>query len=44
MLIETEAQAAETLQALEQLGVGLAIDDFGTGYSSPTISVRVIPA
>ncbi len=34
MLIETEAQAAETLQALEQLGVGLAIDDFGTGYSS----------
>jgi diguanylate cyclase (GGDEF)-like protein len=26
--------AAETLEALHRLGVGLAIDDFGTGYSS----------
>jgi diguanylate cyclase (GGDEF)-like protein/PAS domain S-box-containing protein len=33
-LVETEAQTAETLQALERLGVGLSIDDFGTGYSN----------
>ncbi len=28
------AQAAQTMQALRDLGVRLAIDDFGTGYSS----------
>lgn len=33
-LLEVSAQTTETLQALEQLGVGLALDDFGTGYSS----------
>jgi diguanylate cyclase (GGDEF)-like protein/PAS domain S-box-containing protein len=33
-LLEAGPQTAETLQALEELGVGLAIDDFGTGYSS----------
>ncbi len=33
-LLETGPQTAETLLALERLGVGLAIDDFGTGYSS----------
>ncbi|HRD49637.1 MAG: EAL domain-containing protein [Candidatus Competibacter sp.] len=33
-LLEAGPQTAETLLALERLGVGLAIDDFGTGYSS----------
>lgn len=33
-LLETGAQTADTLAALERLGIGLAIDDFGTGYSS----------
>ncbi len=32
-LVEAEVEA-ETLRALERLGVGLAIDDFGTGYSN----------
>ncbi|MEH6875092.1 MAG: PAS domain S-box protein, partial [Candidatus Competibacter sp.] len=33
-LLEVGARTADTLLALEHLGVGLAIDDFGTGYSS----------
>ena len=33
-LLITGPQTAETLLALQRLGVGLAIDDFGTGYSS----------
>ena len=33
-LLEVGAQTADTLLALQRLGVGLAIDDFGTGYSS----------
>ncbi len=28
------AQAATTIQALSELGVGVSLDDFGTGYSS----------
>lgn len=33
---EDTAEAADTLQALVDLGIGVAIDDFGTGYSSLT--------
>ncbi|MFZ1643654.1 MAG: EAL domain-containing protein [Candidatus Contendobacter sp.] len=33
-LLEAGSQTAETLLALERLGMGLVIDDFGTGYSS----------
>jgi EAL domain-containing protein (putative c-di-GMP-specific phosphodiesterase class I) len=33
---EDTAEAADTLQALVALGIGVAIDDFGTGYSSLT--------
>ncbi len=33
-LLEAGPQTAETLLALERLGMGLVIDDFGTGYSS----------
>ncbi|MDS4069818.1 MAG: EAL domain-containing protein, partial [Candidatus Competibacter sp.] len=33
-LLEAGPRTADTLRALERLGVGLAIDDFGTGYSS----------
>ncbi len=33
-LIADPARAADTLRALNALGVALAIDDFGTGYSS----------
>jgi diguanylate cyclase (GGDEF)-like protein len=36
VLIVDEAQAAETVAALGELGVALAIDDFGTGHSSLT--------
>jgi diguanylate cyclase (GGDEF)-like protein len=36
VLIVDEAQAAETVAELGQLGVALAIDDFGTGHSSLT--------
>jgi diguanylate cyclase (GGDEF)-like protein len=34
VLVEDTAVAAETLHALEELGVKLVLDDFGTGYSS----------
>ncbi|WP_169307036.1 bifunctional diguanylate cyclase/phosphodiesterase [Ferrimonas sediminicola] len=33
-LIRNPAEAAATLQGLQELGVNIAIDDFGTGYSS----------
>jgi EAL domain-containing protein (putative c-di-GMP-specific phosphodiesterase class I) len=33
-LLEAGERPAETLRAIEQLGVKLAIDDFGTGYSN----------
>lgn len=33
-LITNLQQAAETLHALKQAGIGVCIDDFGTGYSS----------
>jgi diguanylate cyclase (GGDEF)-like protein/PAS domain S-box-containing protein len=33
-VMNNSAAAANTLQALRKLGVGLALDDFGTGYSS----------
>ena len=33
-LVHSPAEAAETLENLRKLGVGIAIDDFGTGYSS----------
>ena len=33
-MIADPARAADTLRALNALGVALAIDDFGTGYSS----------
>ncbi|MFN8161630.1 MAG: EAL domain-containing protein [Solirubrobacterales bacterium] len=33
-LVEEYGQAAATLEALSELGVGLVLDDFGTGYSS----------
>jgi EAL domain-containing protein (putative c-di-GMP-specific phosphodiesterase class I)/CheY-like chemotaxis protein len=34
VVMSNSAAAANTLQALRKLGVGLALDDFGTGYSS----------
>jgi diguanylate cyclase (GGDEF)-like protein/PAS domain S-box-containing protein len=34
VLVEESATASSTLQALNDLGVGLVLDDFGTGYSS----------
>jgi diguanylate cyclase (GGDEF)-like protein len=34
VLVEDTAAAAQTLNALEELGVKLVLDDFGTGYSS----------
>jgi diguanylate cyclase (GGDEF)-like protein len=34
VLVEDTAAAAETLRALQDLGVRLVLDDFGTGYSS----------
>jgi len=34
VLVEDTVTAAETLRALEELGVKLVLDDFGTGYSS----------
>jgi diguanylate cyclase (GGDEF)-like protein len=34
VLVEDTVAAAETLHALEDLGVKLVLDDFGTGYSS----------
>lgn len=33
-LVHNPTEAAETLEKLRSLGVGIAIDDFGTGYSS----------
>lgn len=33
-LLEAGTRTAQTLLALERLGIGLALDDFGTGYSS----------
>ncbi len=33
-LMQDEALAGETLDALTDMGVGIAVDDFGTGYSS----------
>lgn len=33
-LVQDPVEAADTLQRLRNLGVGIAIDDFGTGYSS----------
>jgi EAL domain-containing protein (putative c-di-GMP-specific phosphodiesterase class I) len=34
VLLENEAAASRSLQAVREMGVKLAIDDFGTGYSS----------
>ncbi|MCE4538942.1 EAL domain-containing protein [Pelomonas sp. P7] len=34
VLMRDTARAAETLQRLVEVGVGVALDDFGTGYSS----------
>jgi diguanylate cyclase (GGDEF)-like protein len=34
LLAGKAAQAASTMQALSDLGVGVSLDDFGTGYSS----------
>ena len=34
LLAGKAAQAAVTMQALADLGVGVSLDDFGTGYSS----------
>jgi EAL domain-containing protein (putative c-di-GMP-specific phosphodiesterase class I) len=34
MLLEETPATAETLQAIQRLGVRLILDDFGTGYSS----------
>lgn len=42
-LLEDLGAAAETLQALRQLGIRVAIDDFGTGYTSLT-HLRYLPA
>jgi EAL domain-containing protein (putative c-di-GMP-specific phosphodiesterase class I) len=36
VLIVDEAQAAETVRELGELGIAMAIDDFGTGHSSLT--------
>lgn len=33
-LLDVGAETMNTLQTIQQLGVGLSIDDFGTGYSS----------
>jgi diguanylate cyclase (GGDEF)-like protein/PAS domain S-box-containing protein len=42
VLMEETGTAAESLQALHELGVNLAVDDFGTGYSS-LLSLRRFP-
>jgi len=34
MLVKNPEKAIATLDALDQMGIGLGIDDFGTGYSS----------
>jgi diguanylate cyclase (GGDEF)-like protein len=42
LLMDNPAAAAELLEQLRTVGVGLSIDDFGTGYSSLS-SLRRIP-
>ncbi|HMG27940.1 MAG TPA: GGDEF domain-containing phosphodiesterase, partial [Acidimicrobiia bacterium] len=42
LLMDNPAAAAELLEQLRSVGVGLSIDDFGTGYSSLS-SLRRIP-
>ena len=42
MLMDNPAAAADLLEQLRSVGVGLSIDDFGTGYSSLS-SLRRIP-
>jgi len=42
LLMDNPAAAAELLEQLRAVGVGLSIDDFGTGYSSLS-SLRRIP-
>jgi EAL domain-containing protein (putative c-di-GMP-specific phosphodiesterase class I)/GGDEF domain-containing protein len=34
LIVDSPAQAAETLGRLRELGVGIALDDFGTGFAS----------
>lgn len=41
LLIENEAQAAQTLQALLDLGIEVAVDDFGVGQSSLSSLLRL---
>ncbi|MFT2721036.1 putative bifunctional diguanylate cyclase/phosphodiesterase [Deinococcus sp. A31D244] len=41
LLIENEAQARQTLQALMDLGIEVAVDDFGVGQSSLSSLLRL---
>ncbi|WP_404332956.1 EAL domain-containing protein [Mesobacillus maritimus] len=34
MILEKETEVAETIDKIQNLGVGVALDDFGTGFSS----------
>ena len=40
LLLESDSQVLEKLNALSRMGVSLAIDDFGTGYSSLSYLMR----